>query len=175
MDKLGIFANIITIVAGAITLISFTISSQITTGNAFQWTQGLETIHWIILAIVVIAAASLIGIAYRKHQLNHRGGVAIIRPYYLRPVWLFDYPYADVLWEVYTSSRAQISHEQDIQVRVPPKCKNCQTKLEESKGFWGGYMWKCIGCGFSKKNRDYFSKEANRAERLAERQLQEQS
>jgi ribosomal protein L37AE/L43A len=52
------------------------------------------------------------------------------------------------------------------EVKSPPKCPKCGVELEEKKGFLYGYIWKCVACGFSKRNRDSFSTDAGRAEKI---------
>ena len=53
-----------------------------------------------------------------------------------------------------------------IDVKTPPKCPNCGVELEEKKSRIYGYIWKCVGCGFSKRNKDSFYTESKRAERI---------
>jgi len=36
-------------------------------------------------------------------------------------------------------------------VETPPRCPKCETELEETRSFWGGYIWKCVNCGFKKE------------------------
>lgn len=60
----------------------------------------------------------------------------------------------------------------DIVVNIPPKCPNCGVELEQSKGWIYGYIWRCIDCGFSKKNKESYYTEAKRAEKLYKRDLE---
>ncbi len=56
-----------------------------------------------------------------------------------------------------------------IDVQIPPRCPKCGVELEEKKGLLLGYIWKCIGCGFSKRNWKSYYLEADRAKRLWKR------
>ena len=59
-----------------------------------------------------------------------------------------------------------------IRVRTPPRCPECGTKLEESKSFWGGYIWECVGCGFKKRSKESFYTVDDRVEKLAQRDVE---
>ncbi|MFX0208573.1 MAG: hypothetical protein ACFFDT_21505 [Candidatus Hodarchaeota archaeon] len=59
-----------------------------------------------------------------------------------------------------------------IRVSIPPRCPECGTKLEESKSFWGGYNWECVGCGFKKRSRESYYTIDDRVEKLAQRDVE---
>ena len=52
------------------------------------------------------------------------------------------------------------------ETKIPPKCPKCGVELEEKEGWIYGYIWRCVACGFSKRNRDSFFTEAGRAEKI---------
>lgn len=52
------------------------------------------------------------------------------------------------------------------EVRIPPKCPKCGIELEERKAMLFGYIWQCVSCGFTKRNRDTFATEAVRAGKI---------
>ncbi len=61
---------------------------------------------------------------------------------------------------------------ESIEIDVPPRCPHCKTKLEEKQRFLGGYKWICVGCDFSKNNKDSFYKEEDRAKMRAEASME---
>ena len=56
-----------------------------------------------------------------------------------------------------------------LRIRMPPRCPKCETEIEQSQSFWGGYVWKCVACGFKKKSRDSFNTVKERVEKIAQR------
>jgi ribosomal protein L37AE/L43A len=82
--------------------------------------------------------------------------------------------YKGVKWDVRAPAPShydtQLEYEKRlpdmIDVKKPPKCPKCGVGLEEKKSRIYGYIWKCVGCGFSKRNIDSFYAESERAERI---------
>jgi len=79
-----------------------------------------------------------------------------------------------VSWDIFAPARHP--HEQPAdyarrlpaagEARYPPKCPKCGVQLEETKGLLFGHNWRCVACGFGKRNRDSFAVEAERAEKI---------
>ena len=59
-----------------------------------------------------------------------------------------------------------------IRIRTRPRCPECETELEESRSFWWGYIWKCVGCGWRKRSKDNFSRVEERVEKIAQRKME---
>jgi len=83
------------------------------------------------------------------------------------------FSYAGVLWTVrrFVPSWEPIGNRENPKTRfvksfdivTPPRCPRCKTELEQKQGFWGGYRWKCVQCGFKKWKRHSYYQEADRA------------
>jgi ribosomal protein L37AE/L43A len=59
-----------------------------------------------------------------------------------------------------------------IDVKVPQKCPKCGVELEENLNQFYQFVWSCIVCGFSKKNKDSFYTESRRAKKIYKRDLE---
>lgn len=116
----------------------------------------------------------------RLKELNKGPSVGVARI----PVYgiskLAEFEYCNVKWDIcypnsspYGLGPAVRIIPEDITVRIPPRCPKCGTELEESNNFWGGFTWKCVRCGFSKRNKDDQYIESDRAERIAKRLYEE--
>ena len=144
-----------------------------TTGNPFQWMQGLETVHWIVIGVMSATSVATVMILYRRYQLTHRAGAVILRNVDDYQWHLGEKSYEEAIWDVYGGNPDPLKNE-TVFVRIPPKCVKCKTKLEQSPRFVGGYRWWCVGCGFKKNNKDSFGTESDRVERLVEGQFERQ-
>jgi ribosomal protein L37AE/L43A len=82
--------------------------------------------------------------------------------------------YQGVTWDILAPARHPLEKPADYArrlptvggARIPPKCPKCGVELEEKEGLLYGHIWKCVACGFKKRNRDSFSTEAGRAEKI---------
>lgn len=82
--------------------------------------------------------------------------------------------HAGVKWDIVAPKPSTFEIESDyvsrlpkmIDVSTPPKCPSCGVELEETKSRIYDYIWKCVGCGFSKRNKDSFYTESIRALRI---------
>lgn len=91
-----------------------------------------------------------------------------------------EFEYNDVYWVVRGPQQNTYETKQDyenrivnsIEVKVPPKCPICGVELEQSKSWIFGYIWRCIDCGFKKRNKDSYYTEAKRAEKIYKRDLE---
>ena len=59
-----------------------------------------------------------------------------------------------------------------IRVSLTPRCPECETELEESKNFWGGYKWNCVKCNWNKRSKDNFSTIYKQVERIVQREME---
>ena len=83
--------------------------------------------------------------------------------------------YAGVIWIVRAPKPSELDLEppeitaSDLELETPPRCPKCETEIEQSRSFWGGYVWKCVKCGFHKRNSDSYYREEERARKIAKR------
>jgi hypothetical protein len=170
LGKLDVTAKVITIVAGTVAIITF-LAGYLQSFNTSDTFTLFEPWTWYLITGIALGVAILFAVIYRRYQLNHRGIFAIIpdRDNYRWP--LGEQPFKGVVWDVYGANPEPLKNK-NVFVTIPPKCPKCKTKLEESERFIGGYKWRCIGCGFSKSNKDSFGKESDRVERLVEGQFE---
>jgi hypothetical protein len=164
-------AKIITIVAGIVAIMTFLagfLQSSAPSAPAVVFDPWV----WYVIAGIALAVAIIVGIGYRKHQLNHRGVAMILKFGDEYPYKICDITYKDIVWEVF--ARSPNPPPRSSLLAKNEKCKKCGMRLEESESFFWGYLWKCIGCGFKKRNRDSFGKESERVERIADRELEKQ-
>ena len=156
------------------------IGSKVSTDNWFEWFATTPVLVWVILAIILIP-----WIAFAiYHRIKHlRRENWSVRPLRFKPSggWetIYKIEHAGVIWNVRvpvqasTFKRRKVPTLDDLDIEIPPRCPKCSTKLEEIKSFWCGYVWKCVNCGFHKRNRDDWFKEERRVIKLAERRFEE--
>lgn len=82
---------------------------------------------------------------------------------YNKVIWRIRSPKSDIHGNYSRSS---------IDVEIPPRCPNCETEIEQSNSFWGGYIWKCVMCDFKKRNRESCQMEGGRVKKIARRKLE---
>ena len=56
-----------------------------------------------------------------------------------------------------------------IEIATPPRCPNCGTEIEESRNFWGKYIWLCVNCKWKVKHSKSYFYESTRAKKIAKR------
>lgn len=121
-------------------------------------------------AYVILIAALLVVIITQKEKIKQKIGSATA------PVLhkIDSIAYQDVDWDIVAPAQNTLEKQADYakrlptigEARIPPRCPKCGIELEEKKGFIYGYIWKCISCGFKKRNRDSFFTDAGRAEKI---------
>ena len=80
-------------------------------------------------------------------------------------------PYRDVNWDILAPAQHPLEKPADYirrlptigEVGIPPKCPKCGVGLEETGSLLFWHRWRCVACGFTKRNRDPFAAEAVRA------------
>jgi ribosomal protein L37AE/L43A len=85
-----------------------------------------------------------------------------------------DIEYQGVKWDIRAPPQRTLEKQADyakrlpdiIEVKIPPRCPKCGVELEEKKGLIYGHIWRCVSCGYAKRNKDAFSVEAGRAEKI---------
>lgn len=161
------------------------IASKINTGDWMEWFGLIPNTLWIVFGLVIFLWVIVIAIRNRVKRLQKLdadpgvfvistpvfGWITIGKLNYAGVVWRIRTPAPDP-WKSFNPSRISPS---SIEVETPPRCPKCETELEQSHSFWGGYIWRCIRCDFQqKRNRDSYYKEGERAEKIAGREWEKQ-
>lgn len=154
--------------------------SQINTGDWIEWFDLIPKTGWIIFGLVIFLWVIGIVIYKRVKQLQKLdtgprvfftstppfGWITVGKLNYAGVVWRVRAP-AAAPWESFDHLSISPS---DIEVETPPRCPTCETEIEQSHSFWGGYIWRCAGCNFQKRKRDSYYREQGRVEKIARRQ-----
>lgn len=160
------------------------IASKINTGDWMVWFGIIPKTAWIVFGLVIFLWIIIIAIRSRVKQSQKLdadygvigistpafGWIPIGKINYAGVVWHVRVP-ASSPWESFNPSRVPPS---SIEIEIPPRCLKCETELEQSHSFWGGYIWRCVGCGFQKRKRDSYYQEGERAEKIARREWEKQ-
>jgi ribosomal protein L37AE/L43A len=160
------------------------IGSKIKTGDWIEWFGLIPNTLWIVFGLFILLWIIVIAIRRRVKQLQELdagpgifvistpafGWITIGKLNYAGVVWRVRAPAPDP-WEPFNPSKISPS---SIEVETPPRCPKCETEIEQSHSFWGGYIWRCVSCGFQKRNRDSYYKESERAEKIARREWEKQ-
>jgi hypothetical protein len=168
------------LVVAVLTPAALALGSRLTTGDWSAWLRWVPRWVWIIACALTIAWLAALVVKRRKARLRQTGGVFIGGVPTPVHGWLDvgRITYQGVTWVVrLPAPRHQLAPVDppgpgDVDVTTPPRCPVCGTELEESKSFWWGYNWKCVRCGFSKRNRESFYSEVSRVERVARREFE---
>jgi ribosomal protein L37AE/L43A len=165
-DKIiSIISVVLALISAAVAILSYL---SIKPENVPQIIQPFLIVPWygyVILFLIFI-------IIHLMRKKKGRRFPLVVMGQDLEKVGTIDY--SGVKWDVrapvpsmYESPSSYENRLSDIiRVKIPPKCPKCGVELEERNTFFGGYLWSCVGCGFSKVNPVSFYTEAQRAERL---------
>lgn len=164
-----------------LTPVAIGVGSKIITGDYVKW---FKVIHvWIVLGgavlfWVIIAVHKRIK---RLQKLRDSPSLSVVSIPVYGWITIGEIEYAGVKWMIRApapppfslSYRGKNISPSDLKVEIPPRCPNCKTELEESPNFWGGYLWKCVRCGFQKKNKESYYKVVRYVEKIARREWEE--
>lgn len=163
-----------------LTPVAVAVGSKIVTDDWTKWFRLIPKPAWVILGLVILLWVVIILIRKRLKRLEElNAGPAAIVTFFPRYGWMevAKLNYAQVVWRVHaptpfpwTAFEPSNIAPSSIEVATPPRCPNCETELEESRSFVVGYVWRCVRCGFKKRNRDSYYREAERAEKIARRE-----
>jgi len=167
-----------------LTPIIISIASKINTGDWMEWFSLIPNTLWIVFGLVIFLWVIIIAIRSRVKQLQKLDagpGVFVISTPAFGWITIGKLNYAGVVWRVrapapspWESFNLSMISPSNIEMETPPRCPKCETELEQSHSFWGGYIWRCVGCGFQKRSRDSYYKEGERAEKIARREWEKQ-
>ncbi|ETA68028.1 hypothetical protein MettiDRAFT_1475 [Methanolobus tindarius DSM 2278] len=154
--------------------------SQITTDN---WKYLLEQVSftqmYLFLAVIIFWEMGIIlKNRYDTVKRENLKAGALTRHFPIDGYeTIFQIQYNGVLWDIRVpkgidSFLVSSKTVDRIDVKLPPKCPLCKTELEQTRSFIKGYKWKCVSCGFTKRNNDIWHKEAERAKKIAKRKLE---
>jgi ribosomal protein L37AE/L43A len=179
MKLLQLLDNVLSIVESIVgTVLALLTYSFVTTGDVFQIFQEIPTCAWYIcIAIIIIWLIIIIINNRRKNAKRQYHGVPFVgfaMSYNDEWIDIEDINYKDVIWKVKMLKRGRSTglHDNDINVDIPPRCQKCGTKLEQSRTYFDKFIWKCVSCGFSKKNDDSWYVERDRVEKITQREVE---
>jgi hypothetical protein len=131
--------------------------------------QPLFLIPWYLYVLLFVAL--LVVVVTQKERIKQIGSTLPAPPSLQK---IDAVAYQGVTWDIVAPVRHPLEKPADYarrlpaigEARSPPKCPKCGVELEEKEGWIYGYIWRCVACGFSKRNRDTFLVEAGRAEKI---------
>lgn len=137
--------------------------------NVPDYLQPFFLIPWYWYVIILLVCA----IFYLARKEKPSGGH--IAAFYRGPLQkVGEVEYKGVKWDVRAPQPQTFENPDEYEkrlpdiaeVNIPPRCPNCGVDLEEKKSLILGHIWKCVDCGFSKRNFDSYYTEYKRAEKI---------
>jgi hypothetical protein len=158
------------------------IGTAIFTGG-WTWVANSLPLNVLVVFVFAIVLFASMFLRYRQlHAKNRFGMVWLQNPSHEWVTLDQLLPYAGVLWTVrqFVPDWQPIGHREDSKTKfvnsfdivTPPRCPECQTELEQKHQFFGGYRWECVQCGFKKRNRLSYYREADRALKILRREAE---
>jgi len=131
--------------------------------------QPLLLVPWYFYAALFIV---LLAVGITTREKIRQIGNAPPAPPSLHKVDLVEY--RGVTWDILAPAQHPLEKPADYaqrlptigEVRIPPKCPKCGVELEETKSMLFWHLWRCVSCGFRKRNRDSYVTEAVRAGKI---------
>jgi len=161
------------IIVTIVTSMIFILGSKVTTGKWLEWFKLNSVTPLIFFGVSIILLFIFRRVKHLKYLDGPFVGVSYGAPYGWIP--LGDIKYNKVIWRLRSPKSGLSGSDYSISridVKIPPRCPNCETELEESHSFWGGYIWKCVMCNFKNRNRESYYTEKKRVEKIARRTLE---
>lgn len=153
------------------------IESYFSSGDYSSWISSIKP--WQIYVFIIIFSVWIIGVGIRKRYstIKKDTGVGAFTVSRYGYVDIGDLPYAGVIWKMMAPRTHYVSNRLDytpsaLRVRTPPRCPKCQTKIEESRSFWWGYVWKCPRCNWRKRSSEKYYVVSHRAEKIVQREAE---
>ena len=152
------------------------IGSYMTTGNVMDWIYLVPWWGWNLSFGVNTVWIIAIIVTHRLKEIKKPGiSVTPFSSYGYGEIGSIDY--ADVKWRVQAPFKEPWGGLLDytpkrIRISTPPRCPKCETKIEEEKTFWGGYIWKCPTWDFSKRSQQRCYNVSKSVENIAQRDVE---
>lgn len=164
-----------------LTPVVIALGSWLATGSWLTWLRQIPMPVFVgigMLFVLWIVPALLRRRVVRKRKSGARGAqvcLAYPRMEYGRM------EHAGVQWKVLVPAptpqlyptREPVLDVDRVEIDTPPLCPACNTELEESERYFGGYTWSCVRCAHKTKAKDSYHREAERAERIAKSLIEE--
>jgi len=175
----------IPLLLGTLTPLMVSIVSKINTGEWLKLFLLIPKKAWLIFAIS-ICLWLILAVIYKRimkiRELDSRMAIGIISVPLYGWIKIGEYPYKGVIWVVQTPaetswrggielSRIKI---EEIDIDTPPRCPICKTEIEEYHNFFGGYIWKCVSCGFKKRNKESYFHQSDSVKRIVKREIEKE-
>ena len=150
------------------------IVSKVSTGDSFKLFGTTPVLVWVILAVIFVAWIAY-AIHHRIKNLQKENWSPVSLRFAPSGGWktIHTIDYAGVIWNVRVPVQAssfeikRVLAPHDLDIEIPPRCPSCKTELEQRRSFWWWYDWKCVKCGFQRRNRDSYYEEAKRVGKIA--------
>lgn len=167
------------VITGLIIFIVTSIGSKASTGNWLEWFATIPKPVWVTVGTLLVLWILASAIHHRMKRLRKENQPPVSLRFPPPGGWksIDTIEYANVIWDVRVPVRASTFKRREVltldalDIAIPPRCPDCGTELEEMKSFWGWYVWKCVSCGFRKRNCDDFFQEQHRVTKLARKRF----
>ena len=150
--------------------------------SIYNWYQVFKTVPFYIWIIVLLVIGLWIYIIhkFKENENSSQPYIGIVD--YSKDITIFKGAYEDVLWEITSKEHNIITNEtsyflknpSSIEIKMPPRCPECETKLKISKGLIRS-EWKCWTCGFSKKSSTSMYEISSRYKLIVESEIEKKN
>lgn len=156
------------------------LGSQLTTGDYTKWINQIPFLGKVVFIVVIILWLGIILIRKRLKVIEPSGvGAFSVSRWGYEDIGAIDF--GGVKWRVIAPlppppslHRGPDLTPSRIRISTPPRCPVCETKIEESKSFWGGYVWNCPSCDFKKRSWRSYHRVEDSVEKIAQRWVEKQ-
>lgn len=175
MDKIG-WALLLVV----LTPLAASIGSRILSGEWLAWLSSITSLYTLGFGSLCL----MIGFVW--YRISHLNKQNLPKPRRISVIHLYGYrcigklTYKDVKWVVQVPNSSPCEslfpeETKDVSVKIHPLCPKCETEIEETKTFFGSYLWTCINCGYKTKNDISYVNESVRAENLAKSRVEKEN
>jgi hypothetical protein len=152
--------------------------SKVQTGD---WSALLQQTSWTVWACIGVAFLVFHLVHGRLRNMRNAlpGPILLTSNSFLPRTVVGKVTHAGVVWTI-VAPGPLLWHDPQrwtaapftIEAVTPPLCPKCGTEIEETPSFWGGVKWTCIACDFRKRNLAATYLEADRAGKIARREIE---
>ena len=169
---MGTFKIIESIIGTAIGgLIAALIIGNLKDASNFVAFPQLTNTYNVVLTVVIISLI-LAGVIYGWKKRRYGGSLISSFNDYKNYITITTIDHSDVKWEI-GMPYPGCSNKSQLHAKLPPRCPECQTELDQEKSKVGGYVWKCVRCNFKKRNKKSYWDEREGVEKIARRLWEE--